>query len=46
MAADLTKHLFIIFAIGPTGNDKSTLKFEEDSWWKYRILYPVDFVCF
>ena len=22
MAADLTKHLFIIFAIGPTGNDK------------------------
>jgi len=38
MAADLTKHLFIIFAIGPTGIDKSTLKCMEDSKWKYGRL--------
>lgn len=46
MAADLNKDLFIIFAIGPTGIDKSTLKCKEDSQWKYGIcILSVVFVC-
>ena len=45
MVADLTQHLFIIFAIGPTGIDKSTLKCKQDSQWKYGILCYLVFVC-
>ncbi|XP_020625334.1 uncharacterized protein LOC110062724 [Orbicella faveolata] len=38
MAADLTKHLFIIFAIGPTGPDNSL----KEHSWKAHSMSPVN----